>query len=106
MADVSFVNTDPTYYQELLINAYQNITNRTLYPADPDRLLVDLQTYATALLAIAINETGKQNLLAYASRFCFPVSFIAIATRAVAYVCKSTSSRSGSAGYSVLFVMF
>jgi len=67
MADVSFANIDPTYYEGLLIDAYQNITNRTLYPGDPDRLLVDLQTYATALLAIAINETGKQNLLAYAS---------------------------------------
>jgi phage-related baseplate assembly protein len=67
MADVSFVNTDPTYYEQLLIDAYQNITNRKLYPGDPDRLLVDLQTYATALLAIAIDQTGKQNLLAYAS---------------------------------------
>jgi phage-related baseplate assembly protein len=62
-----FVNTDATYYESLLIDAYQQITGRTLYPADPERLLINLQTYATTLLAIAINETGKQNLLAYAT---------------------------------------
>ncbi|MBX0311242.1 MAG: baseplate J/gp47 family protein [Sulfurihydrogenibium sp.] len=62
-----FVNTDATYYESLLIDAYEKITNRTLYPADPERLLINLQTYATTLLAIAINETGKQNLLAYAT---------------------------------------
>jgi phage-related baseplate assembly protein len=62
-----FVNTDATYYESLLIDAYQQITGRTLYPADPERLLINLQTYATTLLAIAINETAKQNLLAYAT---------------------------------------
>jgi len=62
-----FVNTDATYYESLLIDAYEKITGRTLYPADPERLLVNLQTYASTLLAIAINETAKQNLLSYAS---------------------------------------
>ena len=65
--DVRFVETDPTYYENLLIEAYERITERTLYPADPERLLINLQTYASTLLAIAINETAKQNLLAYAS---------------------------------------
>jgi phage-related baseplate assembly protein len=62
-----FVNTDATYYESLLIDAYQQITGRTLYPADPERLLINLQTYASTLLAIAINETAKQNLLTYAT---------------------------------------
>lgn len=62
-----FVNTDAIYYEKLLIDAYQQITGRTLYPADPERLLINLQTYASTLLAIAINETAKQNLLAYAT---------------------------------------
>jgi len=65
--DVKFVETDPIYYESLLIDAYERITERTLYPADPERLLINLQTYASTLLAIAINETAKQNLLAYAT---------------------------------------
>jgi len=63
---VSFVVTDPTYYEKELINTYENLTGRTLQPADPERLLINLKTYALTVLAIAINETGKQNLLAYA----------------------------------------
>jgi len=65
--DVKFVETDPTYWESLLIEAYEKITRRPLYPADPERLLINLQTYASTLLAIAINETAKQNLLAYAT---------------------------------------
>jgi phage-related baseplate assembly protein len=65
--DIKFVETDATYWEGLLIDAYEKITQRTLYPADPERLLLNLQTYASTLLAIAINETAKQNLLAYAT---------------------------------------
>ena len=65
--DVKFVETDPTHWESLLIDAYERTTNRTLIPSDPERLLINLQTYATTLLAIAINETAKQNLLAYAT---------------------------------------
>jgi phage-related baseplate assembly protein len=64
--DIKFVETDPTYWEGLLIDAYEKITQRPLYPADPERLLINLQTYASTLLAIAINETAKQNLLAFA----------------------------------------
>ncbi|MFZ8785021.1 baseplate assembly protein [Thermocrinis sp.] len=64
--DIKFVETDATYWESLLIDAYEKITQRPLYPADPERLLINLQTYANTLLAIAINETAKQNLLAFA----------------------------------------
>jgi len=64
--DIKFIETDPLYWESLLIDAYEKITQRPLYPADPERLLINLQTYASALLAIAINETAKQNLLAFA----------------------------------------
>jgi len=63
--DIKFVETNATYWESLLIDAYEKITQRPLYPADPERLLINLQTYANTLLAIAINETAKQNLLAY-----------------------------------------
>ncbi len=63
---VSFVITDPSYYERELIRTYETLTGRTLNPADPERLLINLKTYALALLAVAIDYTGKQNLLAYA----------------------------------------
>jgi phage-related baseplate assembly protein len=65
--ELEFVEKDPTYWEGLLIDAYEKITQRPLYPADPERLLINLQTYASTLLAIAINETAKQNLLAFAT---------------------------------------
>ncbi|MDQ7081766.1 MAG: baseplate J/gp47 family protein [Aquificota bacterium] len=63
---MSFTITDPTYYEEELIKTYETLTKRTLQPADPERLLVNLLTYALTLDAINIDLTGKQNLLAYA----------------------------------------
>jgi len=65
--ELEFVEKDPIYWEGLLIDAYEKITQRPLYPADPERLLINLQTYACTLLAIAINETAKQNLLAFAT---------------------------------------
>ena len=50
--DVRFVETDPTYYESLLIDTYERITERTLYPADPERLLINLQTYASTRLLL------------------------------------------------------
>jgi len=63
---VEFIITDPTYYENELIRTYETLTERTLQPADPERLLINLNTYTLTILAIAINETAKQNLLAYA----------------------------------------
>lgn len=63
---VEFVITDPTYYESELVSTYETLTQRTLQPADPERLLINLKTYALTLLAITINETAKQNLLVYA----------------------------------------
>jgi len=65
--DVKFIETSPELYEQELIRAYEQITGRTLYPADPERLLINLMTYGITLLAIAINETAKQNLLRYAT---------------------------------------
>jgi phage-related baseplate assembly protein len=61
---IKFVETDPAVYEQQLIQAYENITGRTLNPADPERLLINLLTYAITLCAINIDETGRLNLLA------------------------------------------
>lgn len=61
---IKFVETDPTVYERQLIEAYENLTGRTLNPADPERLLINLLTYAITVCAINIDETGRLNLLA------------------------------------------
>ncbi len=67
MSEPQFCITDPEYYQKLLIEKYQELSGRTLYPADPERLLINVFIYGLGLMASHINETGKQNLLDYAS---------------------------------------
>lgn len=63
---INFVDTSAEIYEQELIKTYETITGRALYPADPERLLINIQSYLASLLSIAINETAKQNLLAYA----------------------------------------
>jgi len=65
--DVKFVQDDPLLYEQELISQYEALTGRTLYPADPERLIINLQTYALSLISYNINWTGKQNLLSYAT---------------------------------------
>ena len=64
---IKFVTTDPLYYEQKLIESYETITGRTLQPADPERLLINIIAYGLTVGAINIDETGRQNLLAYAS---------------------------------------
>lgn len=67
MPEVQFINTDPQYYEKQLVAEYESVTGRTLYPADPERLQINVIAYGLALMAIGINEAAKQNLLSYAS---------------------------------------
>jgi len=67
MSEPQFIVTDPNYYLVLMIQKYQELTGRTLNPADPERLMINLMAYGMGLMAVGINEAGKQNLLSYAS---------------------------------------
>ncbi len=64
--DIKFVDTSPQLYEEMLIKVYERITGRTLHPADPERMLINLITYAITVSAINIDDTGRMNLLPYA----------------------------------------
>lgn len=64
--DIKFVETDPQVYEIQLIEAYERLTGRTLQPADPERLLTNLLAYVLTVTAINIDDTGRQNLLAFA----------------------------------------
>ncbi len=61
---IKFIETNPTVYESQLIKFYEEMTGRTLNPADPERLIINLLTYAITLCAINIDETGRLNLLA------------------------------------------
>jgi phage-related baseplate assembly protein len=63
---IKFVITDPLYYEQELIKTYEALTGRTLQPADPERLIINLIAYAMTIIAINIDESARQNLLAYA----------------------------------------
>jgi len=50
-----------------MINSYQQTTGKTLYPAQVERLLINLYAYRETLVRNAIQNTGLQNLLAFAT---------------------------------------
>lgn len=63
---IKFITTDPAFYEQELIKNYERITGRTLQPADPERLIINLMAYAMGVISINIDETARQNLLAFA----------------------------------------
>ena len=58
---------DPNLILADMITAFQNASGRTLYPAQVERLLINLYAYREALVRNAIQYTGQQNLLAFAA---------------------------------------
>lgn len=49
-----------------LVELYEGITGKTLYPAQVERVLIDVMAYRETLVRIGIQEAAKQNLLYYA----------------------------------------
>jgi phage-related baseplate assembly protein len=58
--------TDANLILADMIALFQEVTGRTLYPAQVERLLVNLYAYRESLVRIAIQFCGEQNLLAFA----------------------------------------
>lgn len=58
---------DPNLVLADMIAAFQSASGRTLYPAQVERLLINLYAYRESLVRAAIQYTGQQNLLAYAA---------------------------------------
>lgn len=61
-----FVERDPDILTQENVEKYETIVDKTLFPAQPERLMIDVMTYTEALLRQAVQETGEQNLVAYA----------------------------------------
>lgn len=67
LADIVFVDADADEVESYVIGRYEAITGRTLAKGDPVRLFLLTITALIVLLLNKINETGKQNLLRYAT---------------------------------------
>ncbi|MGH7099396.1 MAG: baseplate assembly protein [Stellaceae bacterium] len=58
---------DPNLILADMIAMFEQVTGRSLYPAQVERLLINLYAYREALVRNAIQYTGQQSLLAFAS---------------------------------------
>lgn len=66
LPDIKFCETDTAEVERSIILAYETITGKKLYPADPVRLFLLSLAEVIILQRIFIDRTGKQNLLAFA----------------------------------------
>lgn len=64
--EINFVDTDAEKIKRELIEEYEKLTNRTLYPADPMRLFILWFADVLAQMLVLVNDSAKQNLLRFA----------------------------------------
>lgn len=62
----SFVVRDTAAITAELIAQYESLTGKTLYPAQIERVLIDLIAYRESLLRVALQDAALQNLVRYA----------------------------------------
>lgn len=67
LPDPSFIERDASAVTAEMVAQFEAMTGRTLYPAQPERVEIDMVAYREMLLRIGIQAAAKQNLLAYAT---------------------------------------
>lgn len=65
LPEPSFVDRDGAAITADAVAMYEAMTGKTLYPAQPERLLVDVVAYRELIWRIAQNEAAKLNLVRY-----------------------------------------
>lgn len=65
LAPVTFADADPGLILARLIKKYEADSGKTIYPGDPERLLLNSVAYELSVAYGLLDFTGKQNLLAY-----------------------------------------
>ncbi|WP_341516765.1 baseplate assembly protein [Citrobacter gillenii] len=65
IAEPNFIDRDPAQITNEMIAQYEEASGKKLYPAQAERLLIDLFAYRENLVRIAVQEAAKQNLVAY-----------------------------------------
>lgn len=66
LAEPDFITRDPQVITQEIIAHYELLTGKTLYPAQVERVLIDVMAYRETLVRIGIQEAAKQNLVAFA----------------------------------------
>jgi phage-related baseplate assembly protein len=66
LTEPNFIARDPEALSAEIIADYERLTGKTLYPAQVDRVLIDVIAYRETLVRIGIQEAAKQNLVAFA----------------------------------------
>lgn len=61
-----FIDTDAQSILDACIAEYERLTSRPLYPAQSERLLINLIAYREHLVRVGIQEAAEQNLVAFA----------------------------------------
>jgi phage-related baseplate assembly protein len=67
LPEPDFIDRNPQSITAEIIAEYERLSGKTLYPAQVERLLVDLIAYRETLVRIAIQEAAKQNLVRFAA---------------------------------------
>ena len=66
LTEPDFIERDADKITAEMIAQYEAATEKTLYPAQAERLLIDLWAYREMLVRVAAQEAAKQNLVAFA----------------------------------------
>jgi len=66
LPDPNFIDRDAQAITRDMVSQYEAAAGKTLYPAQPERLMVDVIAYRETLLRIAIQEAAEQNLVRFA----------------------------------------
>ena len=61
-----FIDRDPDQITRELVEQYESLSGRTLYPAQAERLLINIMAYRKTLIREAIQDAATQNLVNYA----------------------------------------
>jgi phage-related baseplate assembly protein len=64
--EIEFVETDTETIESNLIALYEEMTDRTVYPASPERLFIAWMTAVVIQQRVLINDTAKKNVPRYA----------------------------------------
>lgn len=67
LPEPSFIDRDVDTITADIIAKYEALSGKPLYPAQADRIMVDVIAYREMMIRTAINEAAKQNLIAFAN---------------------------------------
>lgn len=67
LPEIFFCELDPEQIESRAFAVYEQITERKLYPGNPERLFLEALVAIIVQQRVIIDHTGKMNLLAYAS---------------------------------------